>query len=217
MSCLHMLWPVFHPITASLVHFYRTGCTNADCINHWPHHTGVKWKKKGSKTVIFSSSVLEPCQPFRETWLQHFLKTQGSCDTEPEPKLSGTHYIPSEGSLPWHNLMANLAITANSLFPQMSQWLGTWASMHMHTHTHTHIPGTIYFLRKQHSYKPKNGLMPNFGEFARFCRHSNVYVLHGMLTESVKLIGMNETTVASAHNFWLMFITHQQSLGESLR
>ena len=24
--------------------------------------------------------------------------------------------------------------TANSLFPQMSQWLGTWASMHMHTH-----------------------------------------------------------------------------------
>lgn len=41
----------------------------------------------------------------------------------------------SEGSLPRHNLMANLAIRANSLFPQMSPWLGTWASMHMHTHS----------------------------------------------------------------------------------
>lgn len=72
---------------------------------------------------------------FREAWFQYSLKNPGFPWQTDWAKAQWYTLHPSEGSLPRHNLMANLAITANSLFPQMSQRLGTWASMHMHTHS----------------------------------------------------------------------------------
>lgn len=133
-----VLWPVFHTITASTrIDNLRTGTTvNADlCLNGRLHQTGVKSKenKKAAQRwskyfFAFTLTTLQrskisallknPCSPLQGVWA----KTQWYT------------LHPSEGSLPWHDLMANLAITADSQFPQMSQWLGTWASMHMHTH-----------------------------------------------------------------------------------
>lgn len=201
-----MLWPVFHPVTASLVHIcsLRTGCTNADCINHRPHHTGVKGKKKGSKDCDFFFFCALTLPTIQRNMTSAFSKNSG---------------------FPWHRAWAKAQwytlhpLWGGSPLAQFNGQLGHYSQLavstdvpmawHMgiHAHAHTHSPGTIYFLRKHHLYKPKNGLMPNFGEFACVCRHGNVYVLHTI----------HGTTVASGQNFWLMFITHQHSLGESLR
>lgn len=60
--------------------------------------------------------------------------------------------------------------------------------MGIHAHAHTRCSGTVHFLRRQRSYKPQNGLVPDFGEFACVCRHGSMYVFHGMLTGQVDLM-----------------------------
>lgn len=60
--------------------------------------------------------------------------------------------------------------------------------MGIHAHAHTLSPGTMHFLRQQYLYKPQNGLMPDFGDFACVCRHGDMYVLHVRLTGTASLI-----------------------------
>lgn len=110
---------------------------------------------------------------------------------------------PSQGSLPWHNVMSNLAITADSLFPQMSWWPGTWASMHMHTLS----PGTAHFVRRQHLYKHNKRLMHELGDFACVRHHGNMYVfLHSKLTGPVCLMEQLQPQATD----WCVYYTSTQ-------
>ena len=113
---------------------------------------------------------------------------------------------PSEGSLPWHNLMSNLAITADSLFPQMSWWPGKWASMHMHTHSplaqHSLWGDNIYI-------KHKKRLMHELGDFACVRQHGNMYVfLHSQLTGPVCL--MEQLQPQARATDWCVYYTSTQ-------
>lgn len=151
----------------------------------------IKGKQKSStKTVknIFLPS-LSLSQPFRGARFQHCWKSHVPRDRGVWAKTRWYTLHPSEGSLPWHNLMANLAITADSQFPQMSQWLGTWASMHMHTHAAlaqcTFWGDSVHISHRMAS-------CPTLVSFACVCRHGSMYVFHGMLTGQVDLMASRQ-------------------------
>lgn len=187
---------MFHPITASSAHIdnLRTGTTvNADLwLNRRLHQTGMKSKEnkkaaqRRSKYFFaftltlatlqrskISALLKKPCSPLQRSLSQdsvvHITSLRG---VPPLAQFNGQlgHYsrltVSTDVPMAWH--------------------------MGIHAHAHTRCSGTVHFLRRQRSYKPQNGLVPDFGEFACVCRHGSMYVFHGMLTGQVDLMASRQ-------------------------
>lgn len=107
------------------------------------------------------------------------------------PELSATYYTPApKGSLPWHNLIANMA-------PYSQLTVSTDVQMTLHVGIHAQArkpsPGTI----------PQDGMTLDSGQFACVCRRGNLYIFYGMLTVTVSLWLQAEPP--------FMFISYQHS------